>query len=77
MEKTIAASSLHEEHQYLNLIRDILANGEHRPDRYEAYRLRFLLYLPAKDFLGQEQALFRSLLLLRFASPSLAQRSIH
>jgi thymidylate synthase len=23
----------HEEHQYLNLIRDILANGEHRPDR--------------------------------------------
>lgn len=24
----------HEEHQYLDLIRDILANGEHRPDRY-------------------------------------------
>lgn len=23
----------HEEHQYLNLIRDILENGEHRPDR--------------------------------------------
>ena len=23
----------HEEYQYLNLIRDILANGEHRPDR--------------------------------------------
>ncbi|KAL9001512.1 MAG: hypothetical protein Q9169_000087 [Polycauliona sp. 2 TL-2023] len=23
----------HEEHQYLNLIREILANGEHRPDR--------------------------------------------
>jgi thymidylate synthase len=25
----------HEEHQYLNLIRDILENGEHRPDRYD------------------------------------------
>jgi hypothetical protein len=24
----------HEEHQYLNLIREILKNGEHRPDRY-------------------------------------------
>lgn len=24
----------HEEYQYLNLIRDILDNGEHRPDRY-------------------------------------------
>ena len=23
----------HEEHQYLNLIREILAEGEHRPDR--------------------------------------------
>ena len=23
----------HEEYQYLELIRDILANGEHRPDR--------------------------------------------
>jgi len=23
----------HEEYQYLNLIRDILDNGEHRPDR--------------------------------------------
>ena len=23
----------HEEHQYLDLIREILANGEHRPDR--------------------------------------------
>lgn len=24
----------HEEYQYLKLIRDILDNGEHRPDRY-------------------------------------------
>lgn len=30
--KSPAASS-HEEHQYLDLIRDILAHGEHRPDR--------------------------------------------
>jgi hypothetical protein len=25
---------IHEEYQYLNLIRDILASGEQRPDRY-------------------------------------------
>ena len=24
----------HEEYQYLDLVGDILANGEHRPDRY-------------------------------------------
>jgi len=28
-----SASPQHEEYQYLNLIRDILAEGEHRPDR--------------------------------------------
>jgi len=27
----------HEEHQYLDLIRDILQNGEHRPDRYNLH----------------------------------------
>ena len=27
-------SQLHEEYQYLDLIRNILENGEHRPDRY-------------------------------------------
>lgn len=26
--------STHEEYQYLDLIREILANGEHRPDRF-------------------------------------------
>ena len=30
---TPAAPDDHEEHQYLDLIRDILTNGEHRPDR--------------------------------------------
>jgi thymidylate synthase len=25
----------HEEHQYLDLIREILDTGEHRPDRYQ------------------------------------------
>lgn len=35
MEKNTGDGSEHEEHQYLNLIRNILANGEHRPDRYE------------------------------------------
>lgn len=28
---------LHEEHQYLNLIQQILSDGEHRPDRYFAH----------------------------------------
>lgn len=28
------ASPIHEEHQYLDLIRNILEHGEHRPDRY-------------------------------------------
>lgn len=39
-EKPIAISQdkkldfpVHEEYQYLDLIRDIIANGEHRPDR--------------------------------------------
>lgn len=30
------ADPSHEEHQYLNLIREILAYGEHRPDRFAA-----------------------------------------
>lgn len=35
MEKSMEVSSEHEEYQYLNLIQNILTNGEHRPDRYE------------------------------------------
>jgi thymidylate synthase len=27
----------HEEYQYLDLIRDILEDGEHRPDRYNIF----------------------------------------
>ena len=37
----------HEEHQYLDLIRDIMDNGEHRPDRY----VTFHLVLPVEDWL--------------------------
>jgi thymidylate synthase len=33
-DSTTTISKNHEEYQYLNLIRDILAEGEHRPDRY-------------------------------------------
>lgn len=29
-----AASKRHEEYQYLDLVREILEDGEHRPDRY-------------------------------------------
>lgn len=31
----VLQQSVHEEHQYLDLIREILADGEHRPDRYD------------------------------------------
>lgn len=33
-DRTSAPNGSHEEHQYLDLIRRILAEGEHRPDRY-------------------------------------------
>jgi thymidylate synthase len=47
----------HEEHQYLNLIRDILSRGEHRPDRtgtgtlslFAPPQLRFSLSKPSPD----------------------------
>lgn len=38
MAETLAnstSSKRHEEHQYLDLVREILDDGEHRPDRYE------------------------------------------
>ncbi|KPI37475.1 Thymidylate synthase [Cyphellophora attinorum] len=47
----------HEEHQYLNLLRDILSRGEHRPDRtgtgtlslFAPPQLRFSLSKPSVD----------------------------
>lgn len=47
----------HEEHQYLNLIRDILSRGEHRPDRtgtgtlslFAPPQLRFSLSKPSSE----------------------------
>ncbi|KAF2433510.1 thymidylate synthase [Tothia fuscella] len=52
-----SAASNHEEHQYLDLIRDILANGEHRPDRtgtgtfsiFAPPQLRFSLSRPSSS----------------------------
>lgn len=45
-------SQPHEEHQYLDLIRNILKNGEHRPDRYferfEKFEMQSML-TPAKN----------------------------
>ena len=32
-DKGLAQQKSHEEHQYLNLIRRIISEGEHRPDR--------------------------------------------
>jgi hypothetical protein len=32
--KSQIPASRHEEYQYLDLVREILENGEHRPDRY-------------------------------------------
>jgi thymidylate synthase len=31
-----ASNARHEEYQYLDLIREIMDEGEHRPDRYES-----------------------------------------
>lgn len=39
-----ASSPIHEEYQYLNLIRKILAEGEHRPDRYVMLWIRTHTY---------------------------------
>jgi thymidylate synthase len=38
-EKNVQAkpTEMHEEHQYLDLIREILETGEHRPDRYVGF----------------------------------------
>ncbi|KAF4308080.1 thymidylate synthase [Botryosphaeria dothidea] len=52
-----ASSTRHEEYQYLDLIREILANGEHRPDRtgtgtYSIFappQLRFSLSRPSSN----------------------------
>ena len=40
LEKDLAQQESHEEHQYLNLIRRIISEGEHRPDRYFAHPRR-------------------------------------
>lgn len=66
MAETTITSPPHEEHQYLNLIREVLANGEHRPDRYEAAGT---LCQSTKITSGQAQAHYLNLLLLRFGSP--------
>jgi hypothetical protein len=60
----------HEEHQYLDLIRDILTNGEHRPDRYGSLTLQ--LSIRANFSIELEQALSRSLRRLNYAFPSRA-----
>lgn len=62
--------SSHEEHQYLDLIRDILDNGEHRPDRY----VNVVYHLPSDIRLtlsGLALARSQSSLHLSFDSPSL------
>ena len=57
-------SQAHEEHQYLDLIRNILENGEHRPDRYSwRFQLHRMLILAKNRN--------RNSLPLRASSPSL------
>lgn len=36
----LKSTDTHEEHQYLDLIREILDTGEHRPDRYIIFHLK-------------------------------------
>ena len=33
--RNVKSNKRHEEYQYLDLIRDIMETGEHRPDRYD------------------------------------------
>lgn len=40
-----AVTTVHEEYQYLNLIRDILDHGEHRPDRQVVFEYENALNL--------------------------------
>lgn len=44
----------HEEHQYLDLIREILETGEHRPDRYYPPHSSPFLQLTISPELAQE-----------------------
>lgn len=39
VKKAETSSQRHEEHQYLDLVREILDDGEHRPDRFEDFNL--------------------------------------
>lgn len=39
-----APSKRHEEYQYLDLVREILEDGEHRPDRYATFSI--YIYIP-------------------------------
>ncbi|KAI9845469.1 MAG: Thymidylate synthase [Thelocarpon superellum] len=50
-----SSGSDHEEHQYLNLIRDILASGEHRPDRTGTGTLSIFAPPPLKFSLSTAQ----------------------
>ena len=65
MAETTSSSLSHEEHQYLHLIREILAHGEYRPDRYEATAIS---HPSTKSTTGLEQAHYLNLLRLRFGS---------
>jgi thymidylate synthase len=66
------AAPNHEEHQYLDLIRDILANGEHRPDRYDLLTIKVSIHTDRCTEL--EQAHSQSSPPLNCASPSRAPR---
>ena len=47
---------MHEEYQYLNLIRDILDHGEHRPDRYVALPFRKTSRSEAATYIDSSQS---------------------
>ena len=71
LKKQTPVNPSHEEHQYLNLIRNILDNGEHRPDRYALITARSEFCMLTVVTVS-EQARARSLSspLNRFDSPS-------
>lgn len=64
LENVKESTNMHEEHQYLKLVQDILEHGEHRPDRYSGH-LRYRVFIAdLSHAIGLAQARSHYLLLL-------------
>lgn len=50
-----APSKRHEEYQYLDLVREILEDGEHRPDRYATFSIYIYPHEPCRSKYEEEK----------------------